>query len=120
MVKSAPMRDHSIVIKPRRRGSGAIVILLVLLLILSIALAGFGVFSPARLAYAQEQTLSLLHGGVIGRTEHTYVDVCVRTPDVDGPQAVTRTVRTSIFRDGTSLSVTFSSSPTPAVADCNG
>jgi len=120
MVKSTPMRDHAIVIKPRRRGGATIIVLLVLLLIVGIGLAGFGVFSPAKLAYAQEQMLGLLHGGVTARTEHTYVDVCIRTPDTDGPQAVTRTVRTIVFRDGTSLSVTFSSSPTPAVAQCNG
>jgi hypothetical protein len=112
------MRDHSVVIKPRRRAGSGVVILLALALIAAIALAGFGIFSPARLAYAQEQTLGLLHGGVVGREEHTFVDACVLLPDADGPQAVTRTVRTIAFADGTVLAVTFSSSPTPSMAPC--
>jgi hypothetical protein len=120
MVKSVPMRDHSIVIKPRRRVGAGIIALLALLLIIALLLAGFGLFSPARLAFAQEQTLALLHGGVVGREERTYVDACVRTIDSEGPQAVTRTVRTLAFRDGTSLSVIFSSSPTPAIGQCGG
>jgi hypothetical protein len=118
MVKSVPMRDHSIVIKPRRRAGSGAVIMLALVLIVAVLLAGFGIFSPARLAYAQEQTLGLLHGGVIGREERTFVDACVLLPDADGPQAVTRTVRTIAFGDGTMLAVTFSSSPTPSVASC--
>jgi hypothetical protein len=120
MVKSVPMRDHSVVIKPRRRvGSGA-VLLLALVLIAAVLLAGFGLFSPARLAFAQEQTLGLLHGGVVGREERTFVDACVQLPGADGPQAVTRTIRTIAFGDGTALAVAFSSSPTPAVASCGG
>ena len=118
MVKSVPMRDHSIVIKPRRRAGSGAVLLLALVLIAAVLLVGFGIFSPARLAYAQEQTLGLLHGGVIGREERTFVDACVQLPDVDGPQAVTRTVRTIAFGDGTVLAVTFSSSPTPSIAPC--
>jgi hypothetical protein len=112
------VRDHSIVIKPRRRGGSGAAIILVLILIVAALLAGFGIFSPARLAYAQEQTLGLLHGGVVEREERTFVDACVLLPDADGPQAVTRTVRTIAFGDGTTLAVTFSSSPTPSVASC--
>ena len=118
MVKSVPVRDHSIVIKPRRRAGSGAAIMLALVLIVAVLLAGFGIFSPARLAYAQEQTLGLLHGGVIGRAERTFVDACVLLPDADGPQAVMRTVRTIAFGDGTTLAVTFSSSPTPSVASC--
>jgi hypothetical protein len=120
MVKSVPMRDHSIVIKPRRRGRVGFALLLALVLVVGVLLIGFGVFSPARLAFAQEQTLSLLHGGVAAREERTYVDACVQLPNAEGPQAVTRTVRTIAFRDGTSLSVVFSSGPTPSVASCGG
>ena len=118
MVKSVPMRDHSVVIKPRRRAGSGILLLLALVLIAAVLLAGFGIFTPARLAYAQEQTLGLLHGGVVGREERTFVDACVLLPYAEGPQAVTRTVRTIAFGDGTELAVTFSSSPTPSVAPC--
>jgi hypothetical protein len=118
MVKSVPVRDHSIVIKPRRRTRAGAVLLLALILIVGVLLAGFGIFSPARLALAQEQMLGLLHGGVAGRDERTFVDACIQLPGADGPQAVTRTVRTIAFGDGTTLAVTFSTSPTPAVASC--
>jgi hypothetical protein len=118
MVKSVPVRDHSIVIKPRRRPVSGAALVLVMIFIVVVLLAGVGIFLPARLAYAQEQALSLLHGGVIGREERTFVDACVQLPDANGPQAVTRTVRTIAFGDGTMLAVTFSSSPTPSVASC--
>ena len=54
MVKSAPMRDHSIVIKPRRRSGGGLVFLLVLLLVVSTLTLGFGFFAPSKLALLQE------------------------------------------------------------------
>ena len=120
MVKSAPMRDHSIIIKPRRRSSGGLVALLLLFLIICLLLIGFGVFFPARLALVQERTLGLLHGGIVERTERTYVDACVQVQGADGPQAVTRTVRTIAFGDGTSLAVIFSSAPTPTNTQCSG
>ena len=120
MVKSAPMRDHSIVIKPRRRSSGALVLLLVLLLIGGIMSLGMGLFAPAKLALAQERMISVLHGGVANTEERTFVDACVQIEGADGPQAVTRIVRTTTFRDGTSLSVVFSTNPTPTNSQCTG
>jgi len=118
MVKSAPMRDHSIVIKPRRRGAGGIVLLLILLLSVGAIGAGFGFFAPAKLALFQERAIGLLHGGVVDSEEHSFIDACVSLPDANGTQAVTRTVRTTSFRDGTSLSVTFSSPPSPTNSQC--
>ncbi len=118
MVKSVPMRDHSVVIKPRRRAGAGIVIMLVLLLAVAVTLVGFGFLSPTRLVFAQEQTLSLLHGGVLDREEHTFIDACVELPDGESNQAVARTIRTITFNDGTSLSVIFSTSPTPTTAPC--
>jgi hypothetical protein len=112
------MRDHSVVIKPRRRAGAGIVIVLVLLLAIAGTLAGFGFLSPTRLAFAQEQTLSLLHGGVLDREEHTFIDACLDPSDSGDNQAVARTVRTITFNDGTSLSVIFSTSPTPTTAPC--
>src|SRR5690349_14192457 len=104
MVKSAPMRDHSIVIKPRRRGAGGLALLLVLLL--SAGLIGLGVsfFAPTKLALLQERAIGMLHGGVANSEERTFIDACVSIPDAEGAQAVTRTVRTTTFRDGTTLS----------------
>jgi len=119
MVKSAPMRDHSIVIKPRRRGAGGMALLLLVLLLSAGVLGlGFGFFAPARLALFQERAIGLLHGGVTGSEERTFIDACVSVPDADDTQAVTRTVRTTSFRDGTTLSVTFSSPPTPTNSQC--
>src|SRR5690349_1605883 len=103
MVKSAPMRDHSIVIKPRRRSSGVLVLFLVLLLLAGIISLGMGLFAPAKLAFAQERMIAVLHGGVANTMERTFVDACVQIEGADGPQAVTRMVRTTLFRDGTSL-----------------
>lgn len=119
MVKSAPMRNHSILIKPRRRFGARAALLLLFALVIA-ALLGVALFAPAKLALAQEQAIGLLHGGVAERAERTYVDACVRIDGADDPYAVTRTVRTISFRDGSSLSVTFSSIPTPSVASCSG
>jgi hypothetical protein len=112
------MRDHSIVIKPRRRGASGMALLLILLLSIGVCGIGFGFFAPAKLALMQERAIGLLHGGVAGSDERTFVDACVSLPDTDSAQAVTRTVRTTTFRDGTSLSVTFSSAPTPTNSQC--
>ena len=114
------MRDHSVVIKPRRRAGPGIVFMLVLMLAVAGTLIGFGFLSPTRLVFAQERTLSLLHGGVFDRQERTFIDACVRLPGAEGNQAVTRTIRTITFNDGTSLSVTFSTSPSPTTATCGG
>ncbi|MFO7166738.1 MAG: hypothetical protein DIU80_001805 [Chloroflexota bacterium] len=112
------MRDHSVVIKPKRqRGVGAVV-LLVLLLVLSIAGLGAGFFAPASLSLAQEQVLGLLHGGIVATDEQTFVDACVSVAGMQGPQAVTRTIRTTTFRDGTTLTVAFTSRPTPTITQC--
>ena len=118
MVKSAPMRDHSIVIKPRRRGANGMALLLVLLLSAGVIALGFGFFAPAKLALFQERAIGLLHGGVTTIEERTFIDACVSVPDAEGAQAVTRTVRTTSFSDGTSLSVTFSSPPSPTNSQC--
>jgi hypothetical protein len=112
------MRDHSIVIKPRRRGARGIALLLLVLLSAGTIGLGFGFFAPARLALFQERAIGLLHGGVAGSEEHTFIDACVSIPDADGAQAVTRTVRTTNFGDGSSLSVTFSSPPSPTNSQC--
>ena len=122
MVKSAPMRDHSIVIKPRRRsGAGALIVLIVLVCLVAALLGmGVGFFAPARLALVQERMIGAIHGGVAGSDEHSFVDACVQFEGAEGPQAVTRTVRTTLFHDGTSLSVTFSSPPTPTNSQCGG
>src|SRR5262245_37404063 len=103
MVKSAPMRDHSIIIKPRRRSAGGAMSLLIVLLVATLAVSGIGFFAPAKLAVLQERMIGLLHGGVAGSEERAFVDACVQVQGADGPQAVTRIVRTTIFRDGTSL-----------------
>jgi hypothetical protein len=118
MVKSAPMRDHSIVIKPRRRSGAGAVLFLIVLLTASLALLGTGFFAPAKLALVQEHMIGVFHGGVANIAEHTFVDACVESQDAEGPQAVTRTIRTTMFHDGTSLSVTFSSIPTPTNSQC--
>jgi hypothetical protein len=120
MVKSVPMRDHSVVIKPRRRAGAGLLIVLVLFLAIAGTLIGFGFLSPTRLAFAQEQTLGLLHGGVLDREERTFIDACVEPWDGESNQAVARTVRTITFNDGTSLSVIFSTSPAPTTAPCDG
>src|SRR5512134_2064172 len=74
MVKSAPMRDHSIVIKPRRRGVGGLALLLALLLSAGVLGLGLGLFAPAKLSLPQERAIGLLHGGVAGTEERTFVD----------------------------------------------
>lgn len=118
MVKSVPMRDHSVVIKPRRKSASGLLALLIVLLLIGVLATGVTFFVPARIALLQERMIGLLHGGVAASEERTFVDACVMVPGADTPQAVTRTVRTTIFADGTSLSVTFNSSPTPTNSQC--
>jgi hypothetical protein len=113
------MRDHSIVIKPRRRGASGMALLLVVLFSAGVLALGFGFFAPSKLFLLQERAIGLLHGGVAGSEERTFIDACVSVPDADGAQAVTRTVRTTSFGDGTSLSVTFSSPPAPTNSQCS-
>jgi len=89
------------------------IVLVVVCVVLCVAIVGFGFLSPARLSLGQEQLLALLHGGIADRDEKTFVDTCVRIHGVTGPQAITRVVRTTDFRDGTAMTVTFSSRPAP-------
>lgn len=120
MVKSSPLPNGSIVLRPRRRrlaGAGFL-FLLMLLLIGTVAFAGVGFFAPTRLAMAQEQALGLLHGGVASTDEQPFVDGCVLLEGASAPQAVTRTRRTVVFRDGTALEVTFSGKPAPTNVGC--
>jgi hypothetical protein len=113
MVTSKDLPKGSVVIKPRRGAGGgaAIILLLLFLAVGAITLAGLGIFTPASLAVPQERILSLLHGGIADTVEETYVDGCVKVPEVNGPRAITRTRRTISFRDGTSLEVVFSGAP---------
>jgi hypothetical protein len=113
------MRNHSIVIKPRRRFGIRLALVLIFAIVICMLL-GFSLFMPARLALAQERVLGLLHNGIAESAERSYVDACVRIEGDDNTYAVTRTVRTITYRDGTSLSVVFSSSPTPTIAQCSG
>ena len=103
----------------RRACKRTAVVFLIVLLTASLALLGIGLFAPAKLALVQEHMLGVFHGGVANIAEHTFVDACVEPQDAEGPQAVTRTIRTTVFRDGTSLSVTFSSIPTPTNSQCS-
>ncbi|RRR73338.1 MAG: hypothetical protein EI684_08920 [Candidatus Viridilinea halotolerans] len=100
--------------RPKKRGMGGfgLKFLLFMLTIGVIGLGGIGLFAPSRLAIFQEQTLALLHGGIVSKNDETYVDGCVRMPEVDGPRAVRRTLRTVIFGDGTTLQIIFSDVPT--------
>jgi hypothetical protein len=119
MVKSVPMKDHTIVVKPKKRGGGAgVVLLLLALLVGGVGGLGASLFAPASLALSQEHMLGLIHGGIAATDEQTFVDACVVVAGSESPQAVTRTVRTTYYRDGTTLAVTFSSRPTPTITQC--
>jgi hypothetical protein len=118
MVKSAPMRDHSIVIKPRRRAGRVLGLLVIVAIVCNVGILGMGFFVPARLAIVQERVVGLFHGGVAGSEERSFVDACVANPESGAPQAVTRTIRTVLFNDGATMAVTFSSQPTPTNSQC--
>lgn len=112
MVQSRQIPTNQSTLRPRRRGiPGGFVFLFLLLLIGAIALSGFAIFMPTRLALPQEQVLGLLHGGIADAYEETYVDGCVQVEGQDGFRAVTRTRRYTTFRDGTTLEVVFSDRP---------
>lgn len=118
MVTSKDLSGAAGQFKPRRRGARGAGSLFVLLIVVVgvLALAGAGLFAPARLAVAHEQALGLLHGGLAHSHEETYVDGCVAVEGAPERQAVTRTRRIVTYGDGTSLEVVFSSRPTPTNA----
>lgn len=117
MVTSKQLPSGSVVVRPRRGGTGAGIIALLLILFFgAIALAGVGLFAPTRLAIVHEHALGLLHGGIVDVAEETFVDGCVSVPGAASPQAVTRTRRLVAYRDGTSLEVVFSGKPAPTNA----
>ena len=120
MIKSSPLPNGSVVLRPqRRRLTKPSVLMLITIFVVSVtALALFGLFTPTRLAFMHERTLSVLHGGVANTSEELYVDSCVWIEGAVRPQAVTRTQRTVMFRDGTSLDVRFSGKPTPTNGQC--
>jgi len=117
MVTSKRLPGGAVMIKPGRSlGGASLITVLCLLLAGCIALAGVGLFAPARLAVAHEHALGLLHGGIATSTEQTFVDGCVPVAGVDAPQAITRTRRVVLYRDGTALEVIFSGHPAPTNA----
>lgn len=119
-MKISPLSNQMLMPKPRRRSNAGLVLMLLLVLIASLLLLGVSIFTPAKLAIAQERALSLVHGGIAASEEHTFVDACVQVGGVEGPQAVTRTVRKTSFGDGSSISVIFDSSPAPSNSQCSG
>jgi hypothetical protein len=88
---------------------GLIAVLLTALWLLSFLL-------PASPATLHEQLIGWTRGGIVLHSEETFVDGCVTVPGAAQPQAVTRTVRTTEYADGTSLQVIFSSAPRPTNA----
>ncbi len=98
------------------RGGGILIILL--LLLLGVTIAGTGVLAPMRLGFIQEQVLSVIHGGVVGEQEETFVDNCLQIEGQQGRRAVQRTRRRVFFRDGTTLEIIFSNPPTASNANC--
>jgi hypothetical protein len=89
---------------------------LVLLLLLAVAVLLVSFLLPASPATLQEQMLGWTRGGITLHSEETFVDGCVTVAGATQPQAVTRTVRTTEYADGTSLQVVFSSAPRPTNA----
>ncbi|MFV9503698.1 MAG: hypothetical protein AB4911_03950 [Oscillochloridaceae bacterium umkhey_bin13] len=118
MVTSKQLPNGSVTLKPKRRGMGGAAALFMLVILMAgvIAIAGVGLFAPARLAIVHEQALGLIHGGIASTNEETYVDGCVSVPGLDGRRAITRTHRTVTFRNGTTLEVVFSGAPAPTNA----
>lgn len=118
MVTSKQLPTQTTATRPKRRGLGGAGIMFFLMIVLAgaLSLGAVGLFAPSRLALVQEQTLGLLHGGIAATDETTYVDGCVSVEGQEGPRAVTRTRRTVIFRDGTTLEVVFSGTPAPTNA----
>ena len=118
MVKSTSLPSGTVIIKPRQRsmGGAGFISLLILIGFGALGIGGVALFSPTRLALAQEQALALVHGGIASTEERTYVDGCVATSDSDELSAVARTRRMITFADGTMLEVVFSGQPQPTNA----
>jgi hypothetical protein len=110
MVKSTPMR-HQTIIRERRSGFGVIRFLFLLLVLIVGAVLVIGFVWPVRLAIVQERVLGLFHGGITSSEEQKAFDTCMMVDGFEEPQAISRIIRTTRFRDGTSLSVTFSEPP---------
>ena len=117
MIKSTPNGSQS-ASKQRRKGNGGLVFLLLIVLVASAALAVVAFLAPARLAMPHEQVLGLVHGGIVDVEELTNVECA--SPEQSGgvPQAITRTSRTVMFGDNTSLVTMFSSAPADTALTC--
>jgi hypothetical protein len=118
MIKSTSLPTGTVIVKPQKRNGGGVAILLFLMFLTigALAVGGVALFTPTRLAFAQEQALALVHGGIIEANESTYVDGCVAVGGSDELFAVTRTRRTVLFGDRTSLEIVFSGTPQPTNA----
>lgn len=119
MTRGVTTRDQATGARPRRRSNAGAVMFLLLITIGLVGVLGVGFLAPSRLALVQEQVLRVIHGGIVDTTEETIVEGCLRLEGYDTPQAVTRTVRTVTFGDGTSLTITFTSRPAPTNMACN-
>jgi hypothetical protein len=91
---------------------------LMLVIVGGLLMGAIGLFAPTRLAFVQEQTLAVLHGGIADINEVVVVVNCVRVEGREALQAITRTERTVLYRDGTMLQVVFSGQPTSSNAQC--
>ena len=103
---------------PRRRGNSGFVFFMLLLALAVAAVFAIGFLAPNRLSAPQEQILGLLHGGIVDVQAQTAVE-CQRQADGGVPQAITRFTRTLTYADGTSLIVTFNSSPAHTTLKCS-
>lgn len=104
--------------KQRRKGNGGLVFFLLIVLVASAALAVVAFLAPARLAMPQEQVLGLVHGGIVGVEEITNVECAPLAQSGGASQAITRTSRTVMFGDNTSLVTVFSSAPADTALTC--
>lgn len=117
MAQNVTARNH--VLQQRRRSNAGVTLFLVFVLLCTAIILAIGFLSPARLAMPHEMILAFMHGGVADSREQATVECAL--PNESGiQQATTRFTRTIRFHDGTSLVVTFDSTPAPTALHCGG
>lgn len=99
-----------------KKGSSPVPLVIFLLLVVgAVAIGGTAILSPQSLVFFQEQTLGIIHGGVVDRNEQKFEE-CIQTNE--GTRVITGVRRVTRFRDGTSLETVFRERPLPSDRQC--
>ncbi len=96
-----------------KKGVSPAVFILVLVIVVVGGLFVVAKLDPVKIGLLQEQTISVVKGGVLESNEESYIDACVEVKIGNEVKrgAVRRIRRTTRYRDGSEMVITFSQPP---------